>query len=76
MKRRRLVSKKNEASPSSRSVEQDYKEPSKDIKRLGKLSEMRSKKRKELNSSRDARRKCHKMHDAFHGAATSLDELQ
>lgn len=70
--KKKIDLEKKQASCSSRSVAQDYKEPSIDIKRLGELSEMRSKKRKELNSSRDARRKRQKMHIAFHSAATSL----
>ena len=76
MTKKKIELEKKQASCSSRSFEQDYKEPSNDLKRLGELSDMPSKKRKELNSSRDARRKRQKMHIAFHCAATSLDGFQ
>ena len=71
--KKKIELEKKQASCSSCSVEQDYKEPSNDIKRLGELTEMRSKKCRELNSSRNAGRKRQKMHIAFHCAATSLN---
>ena len=48
------------------SSEKDYKEPPKDVKRLVELSEMRNKKRKQLNLNRNSRRKRQKIMVAFH----------